>query len=125
MAEWSPASPGAAEHARVVIDARLVHRRREDGLFHNVVDDPTAFTEANLAQMVAYGILTGVRDGWLPGSCEEIGLSLVEPARRQVDQYGFVTQVCGAPHFDRPGTSAEAQSFFLLATAAEQRLACR
>ena len=111
----------AAQHARTVIDACLALRRREDGLFHNVVDDPSTFVEANLAQMLAYGILTGVTDGWLPSDYESTGRSLVASARRQVDAHGFVTQVCGAPHFDHQGTSVEAQSFFLLATAAEQR----
>jgi unsaturated rhamnogalacturonyl hydrolase len=107
----------AAEHARVVIDACLAHRDA-DGLFHNVVTDPSTFSEANLAQMLAYAILTGVADGWLPMSYEAVGLSLLESARRQVDAFGFVTGVCGAPQFDEQGTSAEAQAFFLLATAA-------
>jgi unsaturated rhamnogalacturonyl hydrolase len=113
----------AAAHARVVIDACLAHRRSEDGLFSNIIDDPATFAEANLAQMLAYGILTGVADGWLPPSYAEVGHSLVASARQQIDEHGFVTHVCGAPHFDHQGTSVEAQSFFLLATAAEQRLA--
>lgn len=111
----------AAEHARTVVDACLAHRRA-DGLFGNVVDDPASFAETNLVQMLAYGVLIGVADGWLPGGYEEVGRDLVATARRQVDAHGFVTPVCGAPRFDRPGTSVEAQSFFLLATAAEQRL---
>jgi unsaturated rhamnogalacturonyl hydrolase len=111
---------GAAHHARVVIDACLAHRREDDGLFCNIVDDPTTFVETNLAQMLAYGILTGVADGWLPTTYQSVGQSLVECARQQVDQHGFVTPVCGAPHFDHQGTSVEAQSFFLLATAAER-----
>jgi unsaturated rhamnogalacturonyl hydrolase len=39
-----------------------------------------------------------------------------------LDEYGFVTGVYGAPHFDHPGTSVEAQAFFLLASAAASRL---
>jgi len=111
---------GAAEHARTVLDACLAHRRRDDGLFCNIVDDPTTFAETNLAQMLAYGIFTGVADGWLPAGYQSIGHSLVESARQQVDEHGFVTRVCGAPHFDHQGTSVEAQCFFLLATAAER-----
>lgn len=71
--------------------------------------------------MLAYAILTGVADSWLPASYAGAGRSLVASARSQVDVHGFVTGVCGAPRFDRPGTSAEAQSFFLLATAAASR----
>jgi unsaturated rhamnogalacturonyl hydrolase len=113
---------GAAEHARTVIDACLAHRRGSDGLFHNVVDDPDTFPEGNLAQMLAYAISTGVADGWLPARYRTVGRSLVESARRLVDEHGFVTGVCGAPHFDHRGTSVEAQAFFLLATAADGRL---
>ncbi|WP_258726520.1 glycoside hydrolase family 88 protein [Cellulomonas sp. NS3] len=107
----------AAAHAREVIDACLEHRD-EDGVFHDVVTDPATFPETNLAQMLAYAVLTGVADGWLPASYASVGRSLVGAARARVDPCGFVTPVCGAPRFDRPGTSAEAQSFFLLATAA-------
>jgi len=110
----------AAAHARTVIDACLTHRD-PDGLFHDVVTDPGTFSEANLAQMLAYAILTGAADGWLPESYAGVGRSLVASARRQVDAHGFVTGVCGAPRFDRQGTSVEAQSFFLLATAAASR----
>jgi len=70
----------AAEHARVVIDACLAHRD-PDGLFHDVVTDPSTFSEANLAQMLAYAALTGVADGWLPVSYEAVGRSLLESAR--------------------------------------------
>ena len=111
----------AAEHARVVIDACLAHRGA-DGVFHNIVTDTSTFSEANLAQMLAYATLTGVADGWLPRSYEAIGLSLLESARRRVDAHGFVTGVCGAPRFDHQGTSVEAQAFFLLASAAARRL---
>jgi unsaturated rhamnogalacturonyl hydrolase len=110
----------AAPHARTVIDACLAHRDA-GGLFHDVVTDPGTFSEANLAQMLAYAVLTGVADRWLPASYGAVGRSLIESARRQVDRYGFVTGVCGAPRFDRPGTSVEAQSFFLLAAAAALR----
>lgn len=107
----------AAEHARVVIDACLA-QRDADGLFHDVVTDASTFGEANLAQMLAYSALTGVADGWLPVAYEAVGRSLLESSRGQVDAHGFVRGVCGAPLFDHQGTSAEAQAFFLLASAA-------
>ncbi len=110
-----------AAHARTVLDSCLAHRR-EDGLFHDVVDDPSTFVETNLAQMLAYTALSGVADGWLDDPYTELGLSLLEAARGTIDSRGFVTGACGAPRFDRPGTSAEAQSFFLLASRAAQRL---
>lgn len=111
----------AVAHARVVIDACL-SRRDGSGLFHDVFGDPGSFLEANTGQLLAYAILTGVADGWLPGSYAREGRSMIATARAHVDPDGFVTPVCGAPRFDRPGVSAEAQAFFLLATAAERRL---
>jgi unsaturated rhamnogalacturonyl hydrolase len=111
----------AAGHARRVLDACLEHRR-PDGVFTDVVDDPTTFSEANLAQMLAFACFTGAADGWLPPGYAGVGRSLLAAARARVDEAGFVTGVCGAPRFDRQGTSAEAQAFFLLATAAEARL---
>lgn len=114
----------ATAHAREVIDACLSHRR-PDGLFHDVLDDPSTFVEANLAQMLAYAIFSGVADGWLPGEYAETGGSLLACAQANIDADGLVTGVCGAPYFDRPGVSAEAQAFFLLASGAAQRLADR
>jgi unsaturated rhamnogalacturonyl hydrolase len=105
------------EHARIVIDAVLAAAELFGG-FHDVLDDPTTFPEGDVRQMLAYGILAGVADGWLPASYRADGERLVAAARLAVDDQGFVTGVCGAPRFARPGTSPEAQAMFLLATAA-------
>lgn len=115
-----PFAQDAAAHARTVIDACLAHRR-PDGSFFDVVDDPDTFEENNLGQMLAFACLSGAADGWLPAGYGETGAELLQHARGKVDALGFVTPVCGAPSFDRPGTSVEAQSFFLLATAASRR----
>ena len=72
--------------------------------------------------MTYHALATGVADGWLPAQYGDAAHSLVAHARTLVDEHGLVQRVCGAPHFDRQGTSAEAQAFFLLATAAEARL---
>ncbi|MEV4489583.1 glycoside hydrolase family 88 protein [Micromonospora coxensis] len=111
-----------AGHARQVLDACLAHRR-PDGLFHDVLDDRGSHVETNVAQMLAYAALTGAADGWLPPSYADTGRDLLATADRQVDRYGLVRPVSGAPHFDRPGTSAEAQAFHLLAHAALRRTA--
>ena len=36
----------------------------------------------------------------------------------QVDRFGFVRNVCGAPTFDRPGVAPEGQAFFIMMEAA-------
>lgn len=107
-----------AAEVRALVESCLVHRR-PDGLFHDVLDDPTSFVEGNVAQMLGYAVLTGVADGWLEEHWLDVGRSLRAAVR--VDHDGFVRPVAGSPHFDRPGRSAEAQAFWLLALAAEQR----
>jgi len=45
-----------------------------------------------------------------------------EAARNKMDRYGYVQSVCGAPNFDRPGTSTEAQAFAIMMEAAGARV---
>jgi unsaturated rhamnogalacturonyl hydrolase len=111
----------APSHARQVIDAALDAAASAGG-FHNVLDDPTTFVEGNVRQMLAYGMAAGAADGWLPDSYGSEAVRLVQEARKHVDEQGFVAGVCGAPRFDRQGTSPEAQAMFLLATAATARI---
>jgi unsaturated rhamnogalacturonyl hydrolase len=118
----TPRRDALVAQARAVIEACL-RWRRDDGLFHDVVDDPSTFVETNLAQMLAYSILTGVADGWLEHSWFEIGRDLRRAGAAKVDEHGLVRGACGAPSFDHSGTSAEAQAFFLMAAAAERRAA--
>ncbi|WP_313181218.1 glycoside hydrolase family 88 protein [Lacrimispora sp.] len=88
---------------------------REDGLFHDVVDDPSSFVETNLSQMTSYTIYRGLKEGWLSGpGFKEQADRLRRAAEGQMDPQGFVRGVCGAPGFDRPGFSPEGQAFFLL-----------
>lgn len=96
--------------------------RREDGLFHNVVDRADTFVEVNLGQMLAYSIYSGIRGGWLPDTMREDADRMRAGARARVDEHGFVQDVCGAPDFDRPGIAAEGQAFFLLMESAAARL---
>ena len=117
----SPYRDELAGQARDVVEACLRHRR-PDGLFHDVLDDPTTFVEANAAQMLAYAVLTGVADGWLEPAWAEVGRDLRAAAARGVDGAGFVRPVAGSPHFDRAGRSAEAQAFYLMALAADERV---
>ncbi len=104
-------------HVRAVLDACLA-LRRPDGSFGDVLDDPASFSDVTCGLMLAYAAATGITGGWLPADQLPVVASLVATARDRVDADGFVTGVCGAPHFDRQGTSVEAQAFFLLATVA-------
>jgi unsaturated rhamnogalacturonyl hydrolase len=106
-----------AGHVREVVDGCLAHQR-SDGLFHDILDDPSTFVETNLAQMLAYSIFRGVREGWLDRRYLEAGERLRAAALAQIDAEGFVRGVCGSPSFDRPGTATEGQAFCLLMEAA-------
>jgi rhamnogalacturonyl hydrolase YesR len=101
---------GVAAFAREIIDGCLTHQR-SDGLFHNVVDQPSSFVETNLAQMLAYAVYEGIAQGWLPRDYLPHADRMLAATRAKMDGFGFVQGVCGAPNFDRPGISTEGQAF--------------
>jgi unsaturated rhamnogalacturonyl hydrolase len=109
----------AQDCARRVLDACLRHRSAA-GLFHDIVDDPGTFEEVTLVAMLAYAALTGMADGWLPVQYDQVGRSLLETVAGHVGADGLLRPACGSPSFDRPGISAEAQAWFLLAVAAAE-----
>lgn len=86
----------------------------EDGLAHDVLDNPATFTETNLPQMLSYSIYRGIRSGWLDGSAQATADKCRIAAEKQVDRFGLVQNVCSAPDFSHPGTAPEGQAFFLL-----------
>jgi len=104
-----------------ILDGCLAHQR-PDGLFHNIVDDPTTFVETNLAQMLAYTIYRGVKAGWIETSYLQRADAMREAALRKVDALGLVQGVCGSPEFDHPGTATEGQAFHLLMETAHRAL---
>ncbi|MCF8225342.1 MAG: glycoside hydrolase family 88 protein [Bacteroidales bacterium] len=94
---------------------------RSDGLYHDIIDDPSSFVETNLGQMIAYTIYTGVRAGWLDKNLIPEAEKMRSAARSKVDEYGYVTDVCGAPYFNAPGRATEGQAFFMLMEAARNK----
>lgn len=102
-----------ASYIHEVIEGCLL-RQRDDGLFHDVLNDPSTFVETNLAQMLAYSIYRGIAGGWLDAAYRKQADRMREAARGKVDAYGLVQGVCGSPNFDSPGTATEGQAFFLL-----------
>ncbi len=108
-------------YIREVLDGCL-KRRRPDGLFHDVVDDPGSFVETNLSQMLAYTIFRGIKGGWLAKSYLKDAEIMRSAARAKVDELGYVRDVCGSPTFEKPGTATEGQAFFILMEAAARDL---
>jgi unsaturated rhamnogalacturonyl hydrolase len=105
-----------------VIDGCLAYQR-EDGLFHDVVDDPKTFVETNLAQMLGYAIYRGIQGGWLADRYQQAADRMRRAAHARLDDYGLVHGVCGSPNFDHSGTASEGQAFFLLMEIAWKGLA--
>ena len=102
------------EKAQRLIRA-LIPYMRDDGLFHDVVDDEATFVETNLSQMLCYAILRGMRDKWLDtAEFSPIAHGLHNAVAKKVDRFGLVQGVCGAPTFDKPGVAPEGQAFYLL-----------
>ena len=98
----------------------LLSNMRDDGLFHDVVDDPSTFVEVTLSMMLAYSLFRGMKRGWLSKDFEPIVEKLRVAANNKIDKYGFVQDACGAPHFDKVGQSPEAQTFYVLMEVAAQ-----
>ena len=94
----------------------------DDGAFHDVLDDPATFREVNFAQMLAYTIYRGVKGGWLDAAFLPAAEKARQAALAEVDGYGLVRNVCGAPHFDRPGVAPEGQAFHILMETARKQL---
>ncbi|WP_062518132.1 glycoside hydrolase family 88 protein [Demequina gelatinilytica] len=106
---------------RALLDACARHERA-DGRFHDVLDDASSFVDGAAGLMLAYAAFTGVADGWLPARYADDASRWADAALAHVDDAGLVHDVCGAPAFDSPGTSAEAQAFAIMALAARARL---
>lgn len=108
-----------AGYVRELLAGCLAHQR-PDGLFHDVLDDPATFVETNLAQMLAWTIHRGVAGGWLDPALRARAEAMRGAVLTRVDASGLVQGVCGSPSFDRPGTAAEGQAFFLMMEAARE-----
>ena len=104
---------------KTILDAAL-KLQRGDGLFHDVLDDPDSFVEVNVAQMMAYTIFRGVKEGYLEEKYIPAAQAIYRAASAKVDRYGLVQDVCGSPNFDAPGTAPEGQAFYLLMDAARK-----
>ncbi|RPJ49478.1 MAG: glycosyl hydrolase [Chloroflexi bacterium] len=106
-----------ARYVCEVVDGCLACQR-SDGLFHDILDDPSTFVETNAAQMISYAIYRGVAAGWLDPAYRQHADRIREAVYQKVDEFGLIQGVCGAPHFNRSGTATEGQAFFLLMEAA-------
>jgi rhamnogalacturonyl hydrolase YesR len=94
------------------VTAALVYRDEE--LFHDYIDRKDTFLEVNFAQMLCYTVAKGVKQGWLPDRLINGVEKTRQAIQKHVTPYGFVTEVCGAPHFNSSGMAPEGQAFYIL-----------
>jgi unsaturated rhamnogalacturonyl hydrolase len=109
-------------HLAEVLEGAL-SRMRPDGLFHFILDKPDSFVETNAAAMLACSIFRGVAEGSVERPRLEAALRMREAVWARVDGSGVVRGGCGAPFFDRPGSSPEGQADLIMMEAAYRRLA--
>ena len=102
-----------AGYLKDLLDGCIRHMR-SDGLYHDIVDNPDSFIETNLSQMLAYAIYKTVITGYLDKTYLSKADMMRDAAWSKIDRYGLVRDACGSPGFDHPGTSTEAQAFFLM-----------
>lgn len=95
---------------------------REDGLFHNYINESDTFIETNCSQMLAYSIFSSVKDDWLDKDYLKYANRMRDAAYAKIDNNGYVMGVAGAPTFQKYGRSTEGQAFFLLMEAAYNKL---
>ena len=121
LPEKHPGRARLISRVKQIITAALPYQMA-DGAFHDVLDDPATFREVNFAQMLAYTIYRGVAEGYLDESLVLYAEKSRAAALAEVDPYGLVRNVCGAPHFDKPGVAPEGQAFHILMEAAREIL---
>ncbi|MEF2243657.1 beta-galactosidase BglB [Paenibacillus sp. IITD108] len=71
----------------------LVELQHESGLWHTVLDDPSSYLEASASAAIGYGILKGVRLGYLPAELKNNGMLALQGVLAQINEDGVVQQV--------------------------------
>ncbi|MCL2037028.1 MAG: glycoside hydrolase family 88 protein [Oscillospiraceae bacterium] len=89
---------------------------QKTGLFCDILDEPNeSFEDGASSMMAAAFVYRGIAEGWLNAiPYLESAESVYEQMQKRIDKYGIIRGVCGCPHFDSPGTSAEAQAFYIM-----------
>lgn len=72
----------------------------KSGLWHTLLDDPDSYLETSASCAFAYGILKGVRKGYLPVSYQKVGLDAAMGVLKMISEDGTVQGVSyGTPVF--------------------------
>jgi unsaturated rhamnogalacturonyl hydrolase len=79
----------------------LAKHQDKSGLWRTLIDDPSSYCEASATAGFAYGILKGVRKGYLDPAYEEIGVRAIKAVLANISDAGELRNVSfGTPVFD-------------------------
>ena len=95
---------------------------RKDGMFHDVMDDPSTFPEVTAGLMLTYSVYVGIAEKAVPAERKELADRILQLVSEHVDENGYVNDACASPYFNYCGHSAEAQAFFMLCMAEKEKL---
>lgn len=92
-----------------------------NGMFYDFITEAN-FEETTLGCMLAFTIYKAVKSGWLDKSYLAPADKMRAAAYDNIDEYGWMHNASSAPRFNKPGTSTEAQAFFVMMESAYQKL---
>lgn len=98
--------------ARDLLNSMLAFQL-ENGMFHDILDDPATFIDGTSAMMAASVIYRGVVEGWLEKKHIKKAEKVYRYMQSKIDEFGVIHGVCGSPNFISEGTSAEAQAAYI------------
>lgn len=95
---------------------------REDKLVHDILDDSSSYIDGAGTLLFVYAVYRAIISQWISSEFKTIADASLDAVSKNIDVYGFLRNVAGAPHFIKSGISPEAQSFYLLAYAAKMKV---
>ncbi len=69
--------------------------QREDGMFYTVLDRPDGYPETSATAAIAYGVLRGIKDGYISSAYEDVWKRAVRGVMNRIDVDGTVVDVSG------------------------------
>lgn len=96
--------------------------QREDGRFHDILDDPDSFPDGTSSVMMSAAVFRGILHGYVRNSFRDAAEAAYRTVAEKTDGMGLIREVCGCPDFISEGTSAEAQAAFIMADAWRKKL---
>ncbi len=97
--------------------ASMLKYQLQDGRFRDILDDEDSFADGASAMMMAATVYRGIVHHYISEELAEAAETACRTVAGKMDETGLIHEVCGCPHFNSEGTSAEAQAAFVMACA--------